>query len=261
MLIRPRSVFALGAISGFDWDGAPGGTSQRGFVARLGSDGSIAWGRRWRGCDDSSLASVHPTTSIRTSAGNTLVAGLLGSYYRSFVAIVRPDGTIASQSNPTTGSGLSYLAIQSVRELPTSGFLAAGIYTREYDPQTTMLAGLDSAGVMQWARQYTLPPSDPKPAANAAAVQPTDDGGALVAVTTTAPTSGDASLWALKPFAKDGGITFSGGATSTAPAFSNGTCALTDEALAFDVGDLAVAPRSIAVQVVDAALPTASQSP
>jgi hypothetical protein len=249
-------------VSGFLWDGTSTQAGRRAFVAKVRDDGAVEWAKDWTASCEDGPARVQPKTSIRTSAGNTFVAGILGPYRRSFTAVVRPDGSIASQSNPWSTSGLSYMTITSVRELPTSGFVAAGAYTNEYEPRSTFLAGLDSAGVLQWAQQYILPPTDPKPEASYAAVRPTDDGGVFLVSYTTSPTNGPPGLWASKPFAKDGAITFNAnGATRVTPKVGTGTCTIADSALALETSDLAVVAKDITLQVKDVTPSKVSHAP
>lgn len=87
--------------------------------------------------------------------------------------------------------------------------------------------------LLQCAQQYIAPPSDPKPDASYGAVRPTDDGGVLLVGYTTSPTNGARGIWASKPYAKDGAITFaSSGATRVTPAAATG--AVADAALALE---------------------------
>lgn len=247
-------------VSGWEWTGVFTPEGRRMFIARVNADGSLAWAERVVGCGtDTNLLEVQPTAAIRTAGGNTLLAGRLGAYERSFVLVVKPDGSFASQSNPWSTSNLSYMTIHAIKELPTSGYVAAGSYVKDYDARALFLAGLDSGGALQWLKRYQLIGSGSE--ADFPGLALPDDGGMLATGYTTLPTSGQGSLWAMKPYAKDGSIAFgAGGAVDVVPS-AMGSCPLVGSAISLEVASFAATPKPYALTTVDVPLAKTTQAP
>jgi hypothetical protein len=149
------------------------------------------------------------------------------------------------------------MQVQGIRELPTSGFVAAGSYVKDYENRTLFLAGLDAGGQVQWLRRYKLDGAGSEAAFPGLALS--DDGGAFTATYATVP--GDGSLWTMKPFAKDGSITFATGASADTVPNANGTCPLVGTSIVLAAGDLPVQPKPYALTVVDVPTVKAVQAP
>ncbi len=229
----------------------------RGWVARLGDDGRLAWSKRWTSDDGEP---VEPSNILTTRSGYVTISGRYGGYNRSFLLTLRPDGSEIWRSTPWSGSGLSYLVVDGVAELPTTGFIAVGHYTRDYEASQTFAAGLDAVGRILWLRGYKG--SSTLGASKWASVRLSDDGGALIGSCASGSSSGNGSLWLLKARAKDGSVGFSAEATETEDLpYLNGVSALSSADHPVTVTDFSATATPTRVLVTEAKLPVLTQAP
>src|SRR3990167_2738788 len=99
----------------------------------------------------------------------------------------------------------------SIVRLPTSGSLAAGIYSGAQGNADTWLGALDGAGRLLWMRRYGALATEGQLVFRSEThptIQLTQDGGALLASYAESLTADRAGLWVFKAPAKDGQITF-----------------------------------------------------
>jgi hypothetical protein len=223
--LYPVTIDRLGGalvITGLDVD--PVKLDRRTFVLRLDETGAVQTANDL-GCTEMPNEPMQPTTALVSHAGNLVVGGFVGSYYRGFLVALKPDGTTAWGAMPWTGSGLSYLHLDSLVELPTTGFVAAGSYVDGYENPQVALLGLDATGKIQWLHRYKPVTVDPGQS-EWASLLATDDGGLFTIAHAIVPSaSGHGALWAMKPFAKDGSIAFKVGAASVlTPTKADGAC-------------------------------------
>lgn len=245
--IYPQALVALDGgvlVTGLDWDSSG---LFRGWLARIDGDGGVAWAKRLRG--PAGIDALEPTTAIRMNNGNYAIAGRMGAYERSFMASIKPDGTFVWKSSPWSASDLSYMMIDSFAELPTTGFVAAGHYVKGTEPRQTFTAGLDAVGRVQWLRGYkvdSLTPSEAK----FASMRLTDDGGLVVA--SYSASEGRASLWVMKPTARDGALPLMTPAQrdETLP-YANGESEIREESLTVTVEDQPTPRTKLNLSVLD----------
>jgi hypothetical protein len=234
-------------VAALDYEPATdaGASTTRVLLARIGTDGKPVWAERLAGCDVSAFPGMHPYEARLLSNGDVLVTGSVESGTQSFLMEVKPDGSIAWATSPHTDSGLSYLVIHSIRELPTTGFIAAGDYTHLYDDRRVFLAGFDSAGNSQWIKVYGIPLGVAGLTVDQGfpALALTDDGGAIIASYNNAPDPmNDAGIWMLEAAAKDGAITFNANAQSFDFPIVTQACTASPAKVTLSVEDFALAP-------------------
>ncbi|MBI5531902.1 MAG: hypothetical protein HY898_04250 [Deltaproteobacteria bacterium] len=196
-------------VAGLEWNKTTNG--RRMLLAKLGLDGTVQWAKAIGGCDGFGYPGMQPFELRVLSNGDVLVAGAIDLARRSFVMEVAPDGAVHWASSPWGDDTLTDLAIHAVRELPTTGFVAAGRYAYHFEQQRVFLAGLDASGKTQWIKIYGQPSTEQGIPAEQGfpALALTDEGGALMAAYTSAPVpSQDSNLWMLLAPAKDGAIVF-----------------------------------------------------
>jgi hypothetical protein len=232
-------------VAGYLWNETE--LRKTGFAVMLKPDGSVVWAQRFSGCSEASEA--RPTTALVHSSGDIVLAGTIGTYLRSFIIRMDTAGAHRFRAMPWTGSDLSYLAINDIEELPTTGYLVAGRYTNAYDPDDTFLAAFDVAGNPMWMTRYLLESKDPTLPAHSAfpSLWLSDDGGAMLLSHASYRGSGNASYWLLKAFARDGTVSFGSEATA-----QSGTVELADSC--------AIAPASWSPIVADLAMDAQERS-
>jgi len=233
-------------VAGMDWDKK---SNYRGLVlARIRLDGTVVWAKRFGSCGGSGYPGMQPTDARRLVNGDILVTGLLGLGQRSFMMEVKPEGQVTWATALSADDPLSELAIHSVRELPTTGFLAAGRYHHHYDPYRVFLAGLDAKGRTLWLKSYGQPSQESGLPAKQVfpSIQLTDDGAALLAAYSTAPIpSENRNVWMFKAAAVDGAVAFRPGEAEVLEfPHASVECDLTPEAVSLTVSDLDLAPAS-----------------
>jgi hypothetical protein len=146
------------------------------------------------------------------------------------VARLKKDGRLAFANFPGFGSGLSKVfVINAMAELPTTGFVVAGSALDLLAPDGTsaattsiFVAGLDAIGRSLWAKRYVLAGHR---SADFAGLHLTDDGGVVVASVAAHAGAPGAGLWAMKAWAKDGGLGGAPGVTEETLAVTNPACA------------------------------------
>jgi hypothetical protein len=250
-------------VAGLDWDKV---TNYRGLVlAHLGANGTVSWAQRFGACEGFGYPGMQPFDAQRLANGDVLVAGSLDLGRRSFVMEVKPDGQVSWASAQWGDDPLTDMAIHAVRELPTTGFLAAGHYHFHFEPERLFLAGLDAKGRTQWLKVYGQPSKeDGIPAEQKfPSLQLTDDGAALLAAYTTAPVpSQNDNLWVLQAAAKDGAITLQPNEGEVLE-FPHATvdCSLTGDPITLAVSPLELAPTSFVPIVEDQDMTVTSQAP
>jgi|GEM_PF-605687 len=215
--LYPSNLVALDGdifVAGMDWDKT---SSVRGmFLSRLGADGTVAWAKRFEGCSGIGYpgTGMQPFAAQRLANGDVLVAGAIDLARRGLLMEVKPDGQVSWASSPWGDDPLTDMAIHAVRELPTTGFVAAGHYHYHFEQERVFLAGFDVKGRAQWIKIYGQPSTEAGIPAEQKfpGIALTDDGAALLASYTTAPVpTQDDGLWVLLAAAKDGAITFAPG--------------------------------------------------
>ncbi|MFO0680352.1 MAG: hypothetical protein U0169_27760 [Polyangiaceae bacterium] len=245
-------------VTGLAWEG--GTLTWHGWVARIDDDGKLAWSKRIDGAIEGDAADVEPSAIVTTRTGNVVVSGRYGVYRRSFLLSLRPDGTEIWKANPWTGSNTSYMVVDGVAELPTTGFVAVGHYVRGYENEQTFAAGLDSVGRVLWIHGYRFTGENAQ--SKWASIRLADDGGAVVASNQSISAGANGSLWIFKARVKDGtvGITTEGQEVTDLPV-ANGTAGLTlvDQTIA--VSDFATPLAPTKVVATDPKLTVVSQTP
>ena len=268
--LYPSSITALddGAlVAGLEWD--KDSNERRMWLARIDDNGEPVWAKRFSGCTGIGYPGMQPFDTQLLTNGDVLVAGVLDLGRRSFVLEVDPEGTVRWASMQWGDDTLSSMAIHAVRELPTTGFLAAGRYHYHFEQERVFLAGLDAMGRTQWIAVYGQPSVEDGIAAGQAfpSLQLTDEGMAMMAAYTTAPMPSESSnVWVLQAQAKDGLIAFAPGAAE-ALTYPHATldCPLTEESLSLTSESFEL-ESSVFVPLVEKLQPTttsqtASSSP
>jgi len=192
------------------------GVRSRGLVARLSSDGDVTWATEIVADDCGQFEERMWLTSITPSYDGdfNIGGGISYSGHFGFVAKVHPEDGSMPWSNAFGTTELGHLGpmVTSLVQLPTTGFLAAGLYSGDDTRADMWLAGLDSAGAPMWARLYGGS-ANPADALYRDDTYPTivltQDGGAIVAgYTSTLTDAAFDSTWAFKAPARDGAIDF-----------------------------------------------------
>ena len=236
---------------------------ERGAAVRIDKDGALIWSTAIvaQDCSDSSEERIWLTSAERVANDDVLVGAAVQAYgYEGAVLRVKPDGTVTSYAaHRAQDSAHLGPIVTSLVELPTSGFLAVGNYSGAQATDDWYLAGLDSAGALQWA--FTLgghdnPENDLYDSDTYPSVTLTQDGGALLYGFTDAITPEDGGLVVKVP-ARSGELTLDPVALphyASLGLTAGGTCMAT-EPLPLTVSDDSVAPlEPMGVFVEDAAL-------
>jgi hypothetical protein len=187
------------------------------FALRLDASGAMSFAKRYTAC--AAGPDVYPVRGLVESNGDVTVAGRGGAEHNGFIARLKVDGSVGFAAFPGFGFGVgSVFTLDSIAELPTTGYVASGSTARftRPDPEGTMslaLVRLDAVGRPMWAKRYTLQGATGQYLlAGQTDLQLTDDGGIIVtAIVQHDPPGVDADLWVMKVFAKDGNIAFTSG--------------------------------------------------
>ena len=250
-------------LAGLGWDADA--NERRLWLARVKGDGTLAWAKRIGGCTGIGYQDMQPFDARILRNGDVLVSGVIDLGRRSFVMEVTPSGTIQWATTQWGEDTLTDLAVHTVRELPTTGFLAAGRYRYQFEQERLFLAGLDAKGRTQWLKAYGQPSTEAGIPASQSfpTMQLTDEGAALMAGHTSAPEpSKDHNLWLLQVRARDGAIDFAPGAGEAMDhPHASLDCPFDEEAMSLTGQDFDVAPESFAPVVEPVTLTVTSQTP
>jgi hypothetical protein len=267
-----QASIALTALAASDGEPVLGGrfTATDGdemFVTRFDARGAMTYAKSYVGCSDSH--DLAPRAAVSGDNGDVTFVGSGGGNHNGFVTRLRRDGSVGFSSFPGVSFGVSdVLALQSVAELATTGYVVAGSTVDLLGDVHTMtpaiaLLGLDAVGKVRWAARYALlEPDGSARASGFPGLKLTDDGGVYVAGL-AAPSGDDAgALWAFKAFAKDGSIdldpTHAQRVSLTA---SDLDCAIEASDLALDQEPLSITARSIDIEVDKLDLTTTTLTP
>jgi hypothetical protein len=221
------------------------------FVSRWSRSGALSYTRAYVGCESS--PDLAPRAAVAGDNGDVTFVGSGGGNHNGFLARLRRDGSVGFASFPGLSFGVSdVLALQSVVELPTTGYVVSGSTVdllgdaRTSTPAIALL-GLDAVGKVRWAARYGLLGSDGSPRASGfAGVRLTDDGGAYVAGLAAGSGDAEGAAWLFKALAKDGGIEFpSARAERSALMASSLECAVSAADLSLDLQTTPAVARSV----------------
>ena len=237
------------------------------FALRLAQDGTMVYSKRYQGCD--AAPDAIPSQAVIGSQGEVTMAGSGGAQHHGIVVRLRPDGTVGFATFPGFGLGAgSVFLLDSIAELPTTGYVVGGSTVRltgetevEGTPSAALL-GLDGAGRILWANRYTFGAAGAHEVSGQVGVHLTDDGGAMA--TALVGDSADplgGHLWAFKPLAKDGTISFAPGAATTTPLdIVELACSLSDSDREVTVTPAPIDWRAVTVTSTQAALGVSTQT-
>jgi hypothetical protein len=237
------------------------------IALRVTADGNAVWSKRYDGCAEA--ADAIPSAAIVGDEGEVTIAGSGGAQHNGIVVRIRPDGTVGFASFPGFGFGAgSVFLLDSLAELPTTGYVAGGSMVRfaseeiENTPGAA-LVGLDAAGRLVWARRYGFDAPDDQAATGHVGVHLADDGGVVTTALVVDPADPlGGRLWAWKPFAKDGTITFQPGAASSTPVgITDLECSFTASDRALTATPVPVETRRLTFTSTPATLETSQQAP
>ncbi len=249
--LSPRAITRTGTNGELVLVGEVRGTSAGDgmFVARLDDAGALRSARGYAGCQ--TAFNLSPTSVIPAESGGITVAGGSHSQSRAFVARIRENGDVGFVTYPGFANGRAPVFVASaIAELPTSGFVMSASsveLTGEGDATVPAIAlvGLDASGRPVWTKRYA--PGAAR-ASSFAALRLTTDGGALVTGLATGD-AGASSIWAMKAFAKDGGLG-KAAVVATTPTLDDGpSCSVQPFAFAPSVTELDVVAETRAVRV------------
>jgi hypothetical protein len=204
-----------------------GGT--RGFVMRVGQDGSILWAK-----DVVSCASDEPivTTAVLTSDDKIIAGGWhYGAPTRAILFRLEPNGsdTAPAWATETTLPGeILGLEPHTILQLETGELRVVGRWARTSGNDEVFLAGTDSIGRFAWARWYGGDAEQGPPTARI-----TTQGGVMIASTSSSLEPAPGGLWLFEVPTPNGVIDFapgSGGATDALVFSSAPTCLMTPNA-------------------------------
>lgn len=236
------------------------------FALRVTSSGEIVYAKRYDGCPEAPDAI--PSVAIVGAGGEVTIAGSGGAQHNGLLVRLRPDGSVGFASFPGFGFGAgSVFLLDSMAELPTTGYVAGGSVVR-FTGQTpenvpsAALVGLDARGQVLWANRYSFGAEGRYESSGHVAVRLTDDGGIMA--TALVSDAGDAlggHLWAFKPLARDGSISFSPGAVDAAPlGIADLDCFLTASDRGVDTTTSPVVVSAAEVTATSISLEVASQT-
>jgi len=246
-------------VSGYLWTDTPG-FKFTAFALLIKPDGTLGWSKAFQGCADAPDA--RPAAGLLSAKGDLVLTGSIGSYRRGFIVRFTPEGTLSHSSMPWTGSNLSYFSPSAIRELPTTGYLIAGRFTKDYEPEDTFVASIDVAGSPLWLQRYVIESSEPGLPAESSypGLALTDDGGAMVLTHATWQGAGDGSLWLFKALARDGTLPFDAAKAGTVPySLESASCAIAASDWSPAVAELSVSATPRTVRLEAAALKTDNQ--
>ena len=236
------------------------------FALRLGPQGGVVWSKRYQAC--LSAPDTIPSAAIVGQREEVTLAGSGGAQHNGMVARLLSDGSVGFASFPGFGFGAgSVFLLDSIAELPTTGYVAGGSTVRftgmpPENVPSAALVGLDATGALLWANRYTFGPAAAYVYSGQVGVRLSDDGGVLATALVADPAHPlDGFLWAFKPFAKDGSISFSPDAVTVSPlAVTNLACSLTATDKVITVQAATMSPRSASVSSVPVQVISAQQT-
>jgi len=172
-----------GSASSF---GAGGGVFGDIWVLKLSSEGDIEWQKTYGGIEDDSAASIQPTIDR-----GYIVAGWTNSFGAGeddiWVLKLSSDGNIEWQKNYGSGGA------NSIQQTIDGGYIVAGwINNFPADYDDIWVLKLSSEGDIEWQKTYGGSEDD-----SARSIQPTIDGGYIVAGSTSSFGVGP-ECWVLK---------------------------------------------------------------
>jgi len=237
------------------------------FAVRLGTQGELVWAKRYTAC--ASAPDLIPSAAIVGQQETVTLAGSGGAQHNGMVVRLLSDGSVGFATFPGFGFGAgSVFLLDSFAELPTTGYVAGGSSVRfTGDPPENVgsaaLLGLDATGAVLWGNRYTFGPAAAYLASGQVGVRLTDDGGIFATALVSDPAHPlDGFLWAFKPFAKNGAISFSPDAVTVTPlGVTNLACSLTASNTAITVQPGSMAPRAVSVTSVAVQVDGAQQTP
>jgi len=236
------------------------------FGMRLTPAGAVVWSKRYDAC--AAAPDTIPSAAIVGQQEDVTLAGSGGAQHNGMVARLRSDGSVGFATFPGFGFGAgSVFLFDSFAELPTTGYVAGGstvqfVGESPANVASTALVGLDATGAVLWAKRYTFGPAAAFVASGQVGVRLTDDGGILATTLVVDPDHPlDGFLWAFKPFARDGSISFSPDAvTVTDLPITNLDCSLTATDRTFTTQVSPITPRTPSVTSVPVQVTTAQQT-
>jgi hypothetical protein len=196
--------------------GRASGSTDSMFAVRIDQHGQISFSNSYVACQAG--PDVYPMRTLIEDNGDVTVAGRGGAEHNAFVARLKTDGSVGFSSFPGFGFGAGdVFVLESIAELPTTGYVASGSTVRllgagAENVSSLALLQLDAVGKPVWGQRYTMQSAagDFIPAAQSA-LELTDDGGILATVMLQRDPSSSGDLWAIKVPAKDGVIDFASG--------------------------------------------------
>ena len=161
------------------------------WVLKLGPDGTVEWQRTYGGDKQDAALSIQ-----QTGDGGYIVAGATASFgveddYDSWVLKLGHDGTVEWQK---TFGGDGWAWAHSVQQTGDGGYVVAG-FTDYFitGGSTAWVSKLKSDGTVEWQKTYGGENGD-----YAKSIRQTDDGGYIVAGSTSSFSAGGTYLWVLK---------------------------------------------------------------
>lgn len=237
------------------------------FALRVTPAGAVVWSKRYQAC--ASAPDTIPSAAIVGQGDVVTLAGSGGAQHNGMVARLLSDGSVGFASFPGFGFGAgSVFLLDSIAELPTTGYVAGGSTVQftgapPANVPAAALVGLDATGAVLWANRYTFGPAAGPLASGQVGVRLTDDGGIFATALVADPAHPlDGFLWAFKPFARDGSVTFSPDAVAVTPlAITSLACSLTATDRSFTTQVTSITPRTPNVVSVPVQVTTAAQTP
>ncbi len=185
------------------------------WAVHVDSNGTILWKKEYpvTECATAYETSVHPLAGYEAEDGDIIIGGTIDSSpERSFFAKIKPDGTLSFLTSYKASYvlNLADLSLTSLAPLPTSGYIATGIYLPyiAYPDNVAgdlWIASMDGIGQIQWIKRIKSSGTSEE---LLPVIQYTDDGGALVTGYTEEIAGGEEGYCSVKVFAKDGQISF-----------------------------------------------------
>ncbi len=220
----------------------------RGFVLRVGSDGSVRWARHVQDCaalEDVVIASAHETMD-----GNLVLGGWYDATETDALLLrIASDGspeTPAWATRTAIGTAILGPQIRWIQQLPTGELRLVGRYSAV--PDRVFVAGTDSIGRFAWLRRYGSP-AGTDGAAAAATGWVTSKGGILVASAAEWLSPLRGGYWLFEVSAPDGVGDFTGVSAETISTASTAACIVTPAA------DPETTPLSVGMSAVEVAAP------
>lgn len=237
------------------------GALSRGLALRVSAAGELAWARSVvvDDCGGGDELRLWISSAVPSRDGDfNLGGGVSFSGYTAWVAKITGAGELPwYHSFGTAESAHLGPTLTALVQLPTSGFLAAGMYSGAQTVRDLWLAGLDSGGAVQWARLIggqQNPANDLHRDDSYPSLSLTQDGGALVAAFTEAVVASEDATWLFKVPARDGRIAFDDAniVSSEASFVAGGSCSTAQplDLVAADESTAGLAPLGVEVTPV-----------